>query len=468
MKKIGLLIPLFALSLCLAGCSRQEEDAIVLRVANWEEYIDLGGWEEEETIDLESCEILGENSMIEDFEAWYEETYGKAIKVEYSTFGTCEELYNQLTIGDTYDLACPSEYMIMKMQREGLLVPYSESFYDTEIEENYYARNVSPFIKNRLDYLQISGEPLSRYGACYMWGTLGFVYNPEEVDEEAVSHWNLLTDPDYRKRVTIKDSVRDTYFAALGAVYYEECMQEELRGSSDYLDRLSEILNRTDEATVDKVEDFLSEAKENVYSFETDSGKADMVTGKVLANLQWSGDAVYTMDQAEEDDLELCYSAPEESTNLWFDGWIMFRKGVGDDPERKQAAEAFVNFLSRPDNAIRNMYYIGYTSSISGGDSGLIYEYLDWNYGAEEDEEETVPYPLGYFFAYGEEGADEDYVIETTPDQTRRQLFAQYPPEEIIDRAVVMRCFEDEDNDRINRMWINVRCFDLGKLFGKS
>ena len=29
--------------------------------------------------------------------------------------------------------------------------------------------------------------------------------------------------------------------------------------------------------------------KENAYSFESDSGKADMVTGKVLANYQWSG-----------------------------------------------------------------------------------------------------------------------------------------------------------------------------------
>ena len=59
-----------------------------LRVSNWEEYIDLGDWDEEETIELPSGDIIGENSMVEDFENWYYETYGIPVEVEYSTFGT--------------------------------------------------------------------------------------------------------------------------------------------------------------------------------------------------------------------------------------------------------------------------------------------------------------------------------------------------------------------------------------------
>ena len=58
------------------------KEKIVLRVCNWEEYIDLGDWDEEETIDLESGDIIGENSMVEDFEEWYYETYGKEVIVE--------------------------------------------------------------------------------------------------------------------------------------------------------------------------------------------------------------------------------------------------------------------------------------------------------------------------------------------------------------------------------------------------
>ena len=50
-------------------------------------------------------------------------------------------------------------------------------------------------------------------------------------------------------------------------------------------------------------------------------------------------------------------------------------------------------------------------------------------------------------------------------EQANRQLFAQYPPKDVMDRCVIMACFEEEDNARINRMWTNVRCFDLKSLF---
>ena len=52
-------------------------DEIILRICNWEEYIDEGEWEEDEVIDLESGDVFGENPMIDDFADWYYETYGK-------------------------------------------------------------------------------------------------------------------------------------------------------------------------------------------------------------------------------------------------------------------------------------------------------------------------------------------------------------------------------------------------------
>ena len=99
-------------------------------VWNWEEYIDEGGWNADETIDLESTDIRGDNSMVDDFVQWYYKTYGKKVNVEYSCLGTNEELYNMLTLGDEYDLICPSEYMFMKLMTEGWLEPFSDEFYD--------------------------------------------------------------------------------------------------------------------------------------------------------------------------------------------------------------------------------------------------------------------------------------------------------------------------------------------------
>ena len=449
-------MPLILNPVCVRA-AESEEKAVTLRVCNWEEYIDLGDWDE--TIDLESGDIIGENSMVEDFEEWYYETYGKRVKVEYSTFGTNEDLYNMLTLGDVYDIVCPSEYMFMKLMAEKMLVPLSDEFFDETDENNYYTRGVSPYIREVFENHEINGESWAKYAAGYMWGITGIVYNPEVVSEEEASTWRILNNPKFKRQVTIKDNVRDSYFAAVGALKHDLLTSPEFRADPNYKQRLEEEMNDVSPETIKTVQDYLQDVKDNAYSFETDSGKADMITGKVVANYQWSGDAVYSLDQAEEDDYILNFAVPEESTNIYFDGWVMLKSGIGDDAEKQHAAEAFINFNSRPDNAIRNMYYIGYTSVIGGGDDTRIFEYADWCYGAEDDEEEVVEYPLGYFFTG--DNSDEDYFITAPEEQLRRQLFAQYPTQEAISKSSIMVYFDSEKNDVINQMWINVRCFNL-------
>ena len=116
MKKIIRFFLLGIMTLLpLSGCGRKDDNTIILRVNSWEEYIDEGDWEEGDEIELSDGRVIfSESGLVEDFEEWFYETYGMKVRVEYSTFGTNEELYNQMTMGDTYDLVCPSEYIIMK------------------------------------------------------------------------------------------------------------------------------------------------------------------------------------------------------------------------------------------------------------------------------------------------------------------------------------------------------------------
>lgn len=439
------------------------DDTIVLRVCNWEEYIDLGDWDEEEVIELDNgAQILGVNPMYQDFEEWYYETTGKKVRVEYSCFGTNEDLYNQLTLGDTYDLVCPSDYMLMKLIAEDMAEPFSEGFFDPENEYNYYTRGVSPYIAQVFAENEIGGEAWEKYAAGYMWGTTGVLYNPNQMSAEEASTWAVFDNPKFYRQVTLKDNVRDTYFAALGYLRAKELTAEDFLNDPDYQKKLSNLMNDVTPETINEVERLLQRMMGNVYALETDSGKADMVTGKIVANYQWSGDAVYAMDQAEEDGVYLSYAVPEECSNLWFDGWLMLKKGIGSDPEKKAAAEAFVNFVSRPDNAVRNMYYIGYTSAIGGGADDTVFSYVDWCYGAEEDTEELIPYPLGYFFS-GDD-ADGDYVVYTAKEQVGRQLYTQYPSSEVIRRTAIMGYFDEEETKNINQMWINIRCFNIADV----
>ena len=439
-----------------------EDNTVTLRVCSWEEYIDEGGWEPEERIELPCGDVFGDKSLVEDFEDWYYQTYGVMVKVEYSTFGTNEELYSQLNLGNVFDLVCPSDYMIMKLMTENRLEPLSDEFFDTENDNNYYVKGLSPYIKQVFDDNEINQEPWSDYAAAYMWGVTGIVYNPDKVTQEEASTWSILNNEKFYRQVTIKDNVRDAYFPTLAILNADTLMDADFRADADYSRKLSDLMNATDIDTINRAEAELKTIRHNVYSFETDSGKADMITGKVLANTQWSGDAVYAMDQAEEDDFILNWAVPEECTNLWFDGWVMLKSGIGADEAKKQAAEAFINYMSKPESAVRNMYYIGYTSAIAGGDSNLVFEYLEDNYGAEEDEEDVIEYPLGYFFSG--DNTDEDYIITAPAEQAHRQLSAQYPTEEVIQRSAVMLYFDEEGNANINQMWINVRCFNLSMI----
>lgn len=436
---------------------------VTLRVCSWEEYIDEGDWDEDEAMELDNgTTIFGENSMVEDFENWYYENYGVKVNVQYSCFGTNEDLYNMLTLGDVYDLVCPSEYMIMKLMSENKLEPLSDGFFDESNDKNYYINGVSPYIRDTFETHEINGETWSKYAAGFMFGVTGILYNPEKMTAEEAGTWTVLNNPKFAKQITVKDNVRDSYFAAVGALQRDKLMDPGFRAQEDYSEQLKDIMNDVSPETIAKAQDLLQDIKDNVYSFETDSGKADMITGKVIANYQWSGDAVYAMDQAEEDGVQLDFAVPEECTNLYFDGWVMLKNGIAGDADRKQAAEAFINFVSRPDNAVRNMYYIGYTSVIAGGDDDTVYSYLDYTYGAEDDEEDVVDYPLGYFFTG--DNSDPDYVLRAPAEQVDRQLAAQYPSQDAIERSAVMEYFDEDATKDINQMWINIRCYNINDV----
>ena len=49
---------------------------------------------------------------------------------------------------------------------------------------------------------------------------------------------------------------------------------------AEYESKLFEIFNRTDKATVKKVGDVLIDLKNNLYGFEVDAGKSDLLSGK--------------------------------------------------------------------------------------------------------------------------------------------------------------------------------------------
>lgn len=436
-----------------------KENCLVLKVANWAEYIDEGSEED------------GTNHMVDDFETWYEQQTGKKIRVEYCIADDNETLYNMIKMGDHFDLVCPSEYMIMKLVEENRVQKLPLSFFNPTIETNYYAKNVSPFIKETFEKNTIGEEKWSDYAAGYMWGTTGFVYNPNLVEETDVQVWDVFRNLNYAQKITAKNNVRDTYFVGL-AMYYDADLRDLKaryeRGNITkeyYQAELKWRMNDSSAETMNKVHPILKELAGNLYGFETDEGKTKMLTGDLAINYQWSGDGVYIIDCAEygEDEksplpeekaVYLNYAIPETVSNLWFDGWTLMK-----DCKDVEAATMFINFLSRPDNAVRNMQYIGYTSCI--GSDTVFEDFVLEYYEAGEDCEETAEYDLNYYFnrnyVEGDESTkDNTYVFSADATQLKRQLFTQYPLEEDLVRCVAMEYFNSDANTRANMMWSDV------------
>ena len=440
----------------LAVMNFASDNRPVLKVANWAEYID-GGDED--------------SPLIHEFEEWYEEQTGKKIRVEYCIADDNEILYNMIKMGDHFDLICPSEYMIMKLVAEGRVQKLPADFYKTDVETNYYAKYVSPYIASTFAENYVNGEAWKDYAAGYMWGTTGFVYNPEFVKEADVQSWNVFTNTAYAKKITAKNNIRDSYFVGL-AMYYEEELQAlkaQYEGGTitrqAYQKELSRLMNDASPETMSGVKEVLQSMTSNLYGFETDEGKNDTIAGKITVNYQWSGDGVYILDTAEygeeeeepENSVKLNYCIPETVSNLWFDGWVLTK-----DCKNVDAATMFINFLSRPDVAVRNMNYIGYTSCI--GSEEVFNDFVLDYYAAEEDSTTKKAYDLNYFFNPNYVVGDpttksEDYVFYAEEEQFKRQLFAQYPEESVLARCVAMQYFDADANSRANSMWSDVTFF---------
>ena len=439
MKKFSAFI--LCLILCFSYAPLSFAEETVLKVYNWQDYIDEGK-------DDDGAKIS--DSVMELWEKDYYTRTGKKVRVQYDTFETNETMLNTLRTGRSdYDLVCPSDYVIQKMisaTEKGNEENIAIEKFDISAMPNY-TKNVSPYIS---DLFEKNGW--TEYSVAYMWGTVGFLYNPETVLREDISTWDFFWNTDYRNRMTCKDVSRDAY--VIGSLYVHrddlrEANEKYKKGeiSAEELQKIvNTAANDTTAENIANVEIALSDMKRNIYGFEVDSGKTDIVSGKISANLAWSGDAVYAMDLAEEEDgKELEFVIPNEGSTIYFDGWVM-PKGAN-----VELAQDFVDFLCRPEIAVMNMDYIGYTSAIAGDE---IFDLVCENYEEEDGEYE---YDLSYFFngtLSEDKYTDGKAIIRT--NTFGRQLTTQYPSTDEVSRCGIMEDFGDR-NEAVLEMWSKVK-----------
>ena len=376
----------------LWSCS--EDRSSILKVYNWADYIDE--------------ELLGE------FEHWYFEQTGQEVEIIYQTFDINETMLSKIELGhEDYDVVCPSDYIIERMLKNDLLLPIDKNFGETP----NYLDSIAPYIQEKFGRIEGYGKDARDYSVGYMWGTVGIIYNKKYITDEQAQSWEVLRNPEYKGKVLMKDAFRDVYTAMLVALRKDDI-------ASGHTDLHSVSFDTSDES-IALVENYLGSFKESICGWEADFGKEQMTKELAWVNLSWSGDAQWAIEEAAEMEVELGYSIPKEGSAVWFDGWVIpkYARNV-------KAASYFINFMCKPENALRNMDMTGYVSAVGGA------EVLE----AMSDEQEYEPADVSYFFGQDASEACVNPIM--------------YPDGATISSCAMMH---DTDTESLLKMWSRVK-----------
>ena len=114
-------------------------------------------------------------------------------------------------------------------------------------------------------------------------------------------------------------------------------------------------MNTRDPVALEAAKQKLIEQKQSgvVKAYQVDETKDKMVAGEAALAVMWSGDAQYAIDLNPD----LAYAIPKEGSNVWVDCMV-----IPKTAKNKENAEAFINFLCRPDIAQKNCEAIWYST----------------------------------------------------------------------------------------------------------
>ena len=291
-----LALLLWAPLAAVPGASAQER---VLNVYNWSDYIDP--------------------KVVERFTA---ET---GIRVRYDVYDSSETLEGKMLAGRSgYDIVVPTnEPTFSRLIAAGALLPL-----DRDRIPN--ARNLDPALMRRVE----ASDPGNRFGAIYLWGTIGLGILPERVQALApgapTDSWDLLFKPENVSRlascgVTMMDSAIDVIPSVL-----------------KYLGRDSESVAPKDLADVERT---LLAIRPHVRNFASGGSVEALASGSTCLVMTYSGDVLQAAARAREAGrAEVRYVAPREFAQLWFD-----MLAIPKDAPHPAEALLFINFLLQPD-----------------------------------------------------------------------------------------------------------------------
>ena len=258
----------------------------------------------------------------EDVISNFEKEFG--VKVIYEVFDSNEMMYTKLQAGDSYDILVPSDYMIERLIKENALQEL-----DLELIPNI--SNLAEQVRN-MPY-----DPENTYSVPYFWGSVGIVYNKNNVDQADLEAegWNTLKDTKYAGKIYMYDSERDAFMVAFKALGYSMNTQNEDEIQAAYQWLMEQRQTMDPIYVIDEVIDGMM------------NGNKDMA-------VVYSGDAATILSENED----MGFFMPTEGTNMWSDCMV-----IPANAENPKLAHEFINYILSYDASLDNSETVGYASS---------------------------------------------------------------------------------------------------------
>jgi spermidine/putrescine transport system substrate-binding protein len=322
-----ILVLILASGAILPGCKANQQKKTLV-IYNWGEYMAR----EEDTYTL-----YGKDYPIKDVIAEFSAAYPQ-YDVKYLTYDDNEKMYPKLD-KESFDIIVPSDYMVVRLIKEDKLYPLDFS----------KLANVSSYRDPKLDKLQFDSDPaisakVADYAVPYMFCTVGLIYNKEVLGEitsqDPKEVWKVLFDTNYTDKIGMYSSMRESIGVALNYLGYS--------------------LNSVDPAELAAAKSLLIDQRKNVKPLVgIDELKDKYVSGELVAGVVWSGDHMVCQQKLEEagKDPEILQYILPKGSNLSVDMMC-----IPKNAQNIEGALDFINFMYRPEIALMNTVYVGYSS----------------------------------------------------------------------------------------------------------
>lgn len=232
------------------------------------------------------------------------------IEAEHAVHATNEEIMGKVTAGGGkgYDVLFVSGQFVEALAKLGLVAELDHA-------------NIPNIANLYPEAGQLGYDPGNKYSVPYAWGTTGLCYRSDLVSTPPTSWMDLLKPSDELKgKITMLATDRWLMGAGLKALGYS--------------------VNSTDEAEIEAAKELLIEAKKNLLAYDDTTFYSKLVSGEASLVHAWDGWCNYGI--AENADIK--YVVPKEGTDMWVDTMV-----VTAASEHKAAAEAFINYVLRPE-----------------------------------------------------------------------------------------------------------------------